>query len=138
MGCSKKQRKQEAAREKAIMGDGIAFALAHDNELMLTKDQKTFLQKLKQSLADEREKEKEEVEIREMRDDMKALRKNGSREESNAAREKMRALMEKQAEKWEERTNKELAKILPKEMQAKLKELRGEPEKLPENPFGAN
>ncbi len=46
--------------------------------------------------------------------------------------------MEKQAEKWEERTNKELAKILPKDMQAKLKELRGEPEKLPDNPFGNN
>ena len=132
----KKARRQEAAREKAMMGDGIEFALGHSDELKLTKDQKTFLLKLKEKLAEEREKEKEEVEIKEMREDMKSARKNGSRDEANALRDKLQALMEKQAEKWEERTNKELEKILPKEMQAKLKELRGDPEKLPPNPFG--
>lgn len=128
------KKKKEARRERAVMGDSIAFALAHDDELKLTKEQKTFLQSLKKALDDEREKEPDEAKIRDLRDEMKKTRKT-DKEESGDYRTRMRELMEKQATKWEERTNTELAKVLPKETMAKLKELRGDPDKLPENPF---
>lgn len=131
----KRARGKEAKRERAVMGDSILFAITHDDELKLTKEQKAFLQKLKQTLGDEREKEPEEVKIRELREEMRRAQKTGKDDETAALKLRMRELLEKQAAKWEERSNTELAKVLPKEIQAKLKELRGEPDKLPDNPF---
>lgn len=130
----KKARNQAAKRERAVMGDSIVFAITHDDELKLNKDQKAFLQKLKSALDDEREKEPEEAKIRELREEMRKTRKS-DKDESAEYRTRMRELMEKQAIKWEERTNAELVKVLPKEIMAKLKELRGDPDKLPDNPF---
>jgi len=130
----KGRNNKDGKREQAVMGDSIAFALAHDDDLKMTKEQKAFLQNLKKKLDDERDKEPDEIKIRDLRDEMKKTRKT-DKEESGDYRTRMRELMEKQATKWEERSNAELAKVLPKETMAKLKELRGEPDKLPENPF---
>ncbi|HYG73423.1 MAG TPA: hypothetical protein VEK08_00215 [Planctomycetota bacterium] len=124
----------KAERERAVMGDGIAFALAHDDDLKLNAQQVEFLQKLRKSLEAEREKEKEEAEIKELMQRFRAAKRQGHAE-APELKQRARALMEKQAEKWEERTNKELERVLPKEYLAKLRELRGDPEKLAENPF---
>ena len=135
--ADKGNKKQQAKREKAIQGDGILFALAHSDELKLTKQQETYLQKLKAKLADERAKEPEEIKIGELRDEMRTARKAGKPDEAKVFQDQMKELLEKQGAKWEERTNAELAKLLPKEMQDKLKELRGDPEPPMVNPFSS-
>ena len=132
---SRKQERKEAKREKAVQGDAIRFALAHAEDLKLTKDQIAFLQKLKEQLADERAKEPEEIKIVDLRGTMRADRKSGRGEESQLIQDQLKEFVEKQGSKWEERTNAELAKVLPKDMQEKLKELRGTPEPPMANPF---
>jgi len=120
-------------RKRAVMGDSISFALANDDELKLNTQQRQFLEKLRKSLEAEREKEKEEAEIKDLMARFKAAKRQGHAE-APELKKRARELMEKQAEKWEERTNKELEKVLPKDYITKLKELRGEPEKI-DNPF---
>jgi len=122
---------------KALLGDSISFALQHDDELKLTSEQKVFLQALRKKLDAEREKEKEEAEIKDLQYQLKAMRRGGGKpEEGQALKQRIRELLQSQGEKWEERTNKELEKVLPKPYLEKLDELRGTPDALPENPFG--
>lgn len=132
-----KDEKPGAKRDRALMGDPIGYAILKSDELSLSKEQVAFLRELKKKMLAEREKDKDEQNVRQIFMDAKESRKKDPTA-ARAQHEMYKALAEKQAQKWEERELKELEKVLPKDKFAKFKELRGEVEANIENPFDNN
>ena len=87
---NKKAERNENKKERVIMGDSIAFAIDRDDDLKLTAAQKEFLQKLKRTLDAEREKEKEEIEAKDLMQQFKTARKQGYVEQALKMKEKAR------------------------------------------------
>jgi len=132
------EKEEKAAKnERALLGDPIGYAITKADELALSKDQVAFLKELKKKMLAEREKDKDEQNVRQIFTDARESRKKDPAA-ARAQREMYKVLAEKQAQKWEERELKELEKVLPKDKFTKLKELRGDVEADIENPFDAN
>jgi len=132
------EKDEKAAKnERAQLGDPIGYAINKANDLAPSKEQVAFLKELKKKMLAEREKDKDEQNVRQIFTDSRESRKKDPAA-ARAQREMYKVLAEKQAQKWEERELKELEKVLPKDKFAKLKELRGDVEADIENPFDAN
>lgn len=143
-GEAGKKRRDRAEKEektgknkRALMGDPIGYAIVNFDELGLNKGQVDFLKDLKKKMLAEREKDKDEQNVRQIFMDARESRKKDPAV-ARAQHEMYKALAEKQSQKWEERELKELEKVLPKDKFAKLKEMRGEVEANIENPFDNN
>ena len=103
---------------------GVEFILEHAQDLSLDADQKTKLTELNTKIEAQKDKLKQDPEIRELFRDAKEAKDSGDETAMHAARKRLREAMEKKSGLKIEDMMQDVAKILHPDQLQKLAELR--------------